>query len=157
MDSLDINIRASTKCYWKIKGTIKIYLPTDIRKEGSAYDLTLAIGILAASEQIGGGSAVSDYYIAGELALDGSLQPIRGALPNASTAARTSKSATSARPSISGIWTGTAGGGGDDSEVTNQTICCAHKTFLKKNAFCAQHFFYLCTVKLYLKSHGYAL
>ena len=55
--------------------------PADIRKEGSAYDLTLAIGILAASEQIAGASELDDYYIMGELSLDGSLQPIRGALP----------------------------------------------------------------------------
>ena len=55
--------------------------PADIRKEGSAYDLTLAIGILAASEQIAGAAELEDYYILGELSLDGSLQPIRGALP----------------------------------------------------------------------------
>ena len=55
--------------------------PADIRKEGSAYDLTLAIGILAASEQIAGAAELEDYYIMGELSLDGSLQPIRGALP----------------------------------------------------------------------------
>lgn len=55
--------------------------PADIRKEGSAYDLTLAVAILAASEQIKGGEQLQDYYIMGELSLDGSLQPIRGALP----------------------------------------------------------------------------
>jgi len=55
--------------------------PADIRKEGSAYDLTLAIGILAASEQIAGAEKLEDYYIMGELSLDGSLQPVRGALP----------------------------------------------------------------------------
>ncbi|MDP2423793.1 MAG: YifB family Mg chelatase-like AAA ATPase [Bacteroidales bacterium] len=54
--------------------------PADIRKEGSAYDLTLAIGILAASEQIKH-DQVGDYIIMGELSLDGSLQPIKGALP----------------------------------------------------------------------------
>lgn len=54
--------------------------PADIRKEGSAYDLTLAIGILAASGQINA-STVSDYVIMGELALDGSLRPIKGVLP----------------------------------------------------------------------------
>lgn len=54
--------------------------PADIRKEGSAYDLPLAIGILAASEQIKA-DKVSDYIIMGELSLDGSLQPIKGALP----------------------------------------------------------------------------
>ena len=54
--------------------------PADIRKEGSAYDLTLAIGILAASGQINNQN-VSDYMIMGELSLDGGLQPIKGALP----------------------------------------------------------------------------
>lgn len=54
--------------------------PADIRKEGSSYDLTIAIGILAASEQINP-SRVGDYIIMGELSLDGSLQPIKGALP----------------------------------------------------------------------------
>ena len=54
--------------------------PADLRKEGSAYDLTLAIGILVASEQIKA-AEVAQYMIMGELSLDGSLQPIRGALP----------------------------------------------------------------------------
>jgi magnesium chelatase family protein len=54
--------------------------PADIRKEGSAYDLTLAIGILAASEQVDS-KELADYIIMGELSLDGSLQPIKGVLP----------------------------------------------------------------------------
>lgn len=54
--------------------------PADIRKEGSAYDLTIAIGILAASGQINA-EAVGDYLIMGELSLDGGLQPIKGVLP----------------------------------------------------------------------------
>src|SRR5690606_20717997 len=54
--------------------------PADLRKEGSAYDLTLAIGILVASGQIQSGET-DKYIIMGELSLDGSLQPIRGALP----------------------------------------------------------------------------
>jgi len=54
--------------------------PADMRKEGSAYDLTLAIGILAASNQIKS-EKIGDYLIMGELSLDGSLQPIKGALP----------------------------------------------------------------------------
>ena len=54
--------------------------PADIRKEGAAYDLTLAIGILAASNQIKSEN-INEYVIMGELSLDGSLQPIRGALP----------------------------------------------------------------------------
>ena len=54
--------------------------PADMRKEGSAYDLTLAMGILAASEQIICPD-IENYLIMGELSLDGSLQPINGALP----------------------------------------------------------------------------
>ena len=54
--------------------------PADLRKEGSAYDLTLAMGILAASKQIKN-EALNKYVIMGELSLDGSLQPIKGALP----------------------------------------------------------------------------
>lgn len=54
--------------------------PADIRKEGSAYDLPIAIGILAASEQIAS-DKLDKYIIMGELSLDGSLNPIKGALP----------------------------------------------------------------------------
>jgi magnesium chelatase family protein len=54
--------------------------PADLRKEGSAYDLTLALGILAASRQINADN-ISQYIIMGELSLDGSLQPLKGALP----------------------------------------------------------------------------
>ncbi|MDX1462842.1 MAG: YifB family Mg chelatase-like AAA ATPase, partial [Marinirhabdus sp.] len=55
--------------------------PADMRKEGSAYDLTLAIGILVSSGQIQEKNTLSEYIIMGELSLDGSLQPIGGALP----------------------------------------------------------------------------
>ncbi len=54
--------------------------PADLRKEGSAYDLTFAMGILMASGQIKA-TNIGDYIIMGELSLDGSLQPIKGALP----------------------------------------------------------------------------
>ncbi len=54
--------------------------PADIRKEGSAYDLTIATAILASSGQMGGDN-LDKYLIMGELSLDGSLQPIKGALP----------------------------------------------------------------------------
>ncbi|TMM57109.1 ATP-binding protein [Maribacter algarum] len=54
--------------------------PADLRKEGSAYDLTLALGILTASGQINSEN-LEKYIIMGELSLDGSLQPIKGALP----------------------------------------------------------------------------
>ncbi|QNJ99025.1 YifB family Mg chelatase-like AAA ATPase [Constantimarinum furrinae] len=55
--------------------------PADLRKEGSAYDLTLAMGILVATGQISETIPLKDYIIMGELSLDGKLQPIRGALP----------------------------------------------------------------------------
>jgi magnesium chelatase family protein len=55
--------------------------PADMRKEGSAYDLTLAMGILVATEQIEEKNKLDAYIIMGELSLDGNLQPIRGALP----------------------------------------------------------------------------
>ncbi len=54
--------------------------PADVRKEGSSYDLTIAIGVLAASGQIVP-EELDKYLIMGELSLDGGLQPIRGALP----------------------------------------------------------------------------
>ena len=54
--------------------------PADIKKEGSSYDLPLAIGILAASSQMKS-EIISDYVIMGELSLDGSLHHIKGALP----------------------------------------------------------------------------
>ncbi|WP_026063449.1 YifB family Mg chelatase-like AAA ATPase [Pedobacter arcticus] len=54
--------------------------PADIRKEGSAYDLTIATGILAASNQIPS-EEIGHYLIMGELSLDGEVKPIKGALP----------------------------------------------------------------------------
>lgn len=54
--------------------------PADIRKEGSAFDLAVAIGILAASGQVEK-DKIDQYLIMGEVSLDGGLQPIKGALP----------------------------------------------------------------------------
>lgn len=65
--------------YPKRKITINM-APADIRKEGSSYDLPIAIAILAASEQVSTEN-LDRYIIMGELSLDGSLNPIRGALP----------------------------------------------------------------------------
>ena len=61
--------------------------PADIKKEGSAYDLPLAIGIMAADENLPS-EMLDKYMIMGELSLDGSLLPIRGALPMAIEARR---------------------------------------------------------------------
>ncbi|MBQ6956896.1 MAG: YifB family Mg chelatase-like AAA ATPase [Bacteroidales bacterium] len=61
--------------------------PADLKKEGTAYDLTIAIGILGANGDIENGM-LEEYVIMGELGLDGSLRPIRGALPIAIEARR---------------------------------------------------------------------
>src|SRR5690349_12045214 len=54
--------------------------PADIRKTGTAFDLPIAMGILAASEQIGNAEQLSEYLIMGELGLDGLVLPVKGAL-----------------------------------------------------------------------------
>lgn len=56
--------------------------PADIRKEGASYDLPLAIGMLAGEEKVQS-KRLDRFMLMGELSLDGSLQPIRGALPMA--------------------------------------------------------------------------
>jgi len=61
--------------------------PANLRKEGSAYDLPIALGILASTKQISA-EFMTDYMIIGELALDGSLRQIKGALPIAILAKR---------------------------------------------------------------------
>ena len=55
--------------------------PADIKKTGSAFDLPIAIGVLGASEQIVEPERLKDYVMMGELSLDGTVQPIKGALP----------------------------------------------------------------------------
>ena len=54
--------------------------PADLRKEGSSYDLPLAIAIMAANEKVQP-DRLHEYMLVGELGLDGRLQPVRGALP----------------------------------------------------------------------------
>jgi magnesium chelatase family protein len=79
--------------YWRIETAlkqigyriprIKIVInmaPADLKKEGSYYDLPLAIGMLAATQQLPN-ETLQDYIIMGELSLDGTLRPIKGALP----------------------------------------------------------------------------
>ncbi len=55
--------------------------PADIKKTGTAFDLPIAIGTLAASGQISQPERIAEYVLMGELGLDGKVQPIRGALP----------------------------------------------------------------------------
>jgi len=65
------------------KGAVTVNLaPADMRKQGAALDLPIAVGLLAASDQLAG-ERVSQYLIAGELALDGMVRPVPGALPMA--------------------------------------------------------------------------
>ena len=67
--------------YGKPRHTLTINMaPADIKKEGAAYDLPLAIGMLAAEEEVKTQN-LEQYLIMGELSLDGSLQPIQGVLP----------------------------------------------------------------------------
>lgn len=56
--------------------------PADVRKEGAAYDLPLAIGILAGAEKINS-DKIGDYLMMGELSLDGGLKSVKGVLPTA--------------------------------------------------------------------------
>jgi magnesium chelatase family protein len=63
----------------RIKTVVNL-APADIRKEGSAYDLPIAIACMAATKQIEA-QALDEYLMMGELSLDGSLRPIKGALP----------------------------------------------------------------------------
>ncbi len=74
-------------CYMPRGGVVINLAPADIRKEGSAYDLTIAAGILAATGQMAA-KQLSAYIIMGELSLDGSILPIKGSLPIAIQAAR---------------------------------------------------------------------
>jgi magnesium chelatase family protein len=66
--------------HWPGRQVVINMAPADIRKEGSAYDLPLAVGILAADEKISKGM-LELYVLMGELSLDGRLQPVRGILP----------------------------------------------------------------------------
>lgn len=78
-----INAALTVNGYKKPHHTLTINMaPADIKKEGASYDLPLAIGILAAEEEVK--TALLDkYLIMGELSLDGTLQPIQGVLPMA--------------------------------------------------------------------------
>ena len=61
--------------------------PADLRKEGPSFDLSIAVGVLAASEQVNA-HLLGDYLFLGEMSLDGSLRPIAGVLPIAAAAAK---------------------------------------------------------------------
>ena len=73
---------ALQSCDYRVPGwkTVINLAPANIRKEGSGYDVAIAVGLLAASEQIAA-PYIQDFLILGELALDGSLRDVPGALP----------------------------------------------------------------------------
>ena len=81
-ESYDRIKAATTNCGFKTGvGDITVNLsPADIKKEGSSYDLPLAIAILAANDKVNC-DRLDKYMLVGELGLDGRLQPVRGALP----------------------------------------------------------------------------
>src|SRR5699024_947732 len=64
--------------------------PAGLKKTGSAFDLPIAIGTLAASEQLENAERLKDYVIMGELNLDGTIHAIKGALPMAITSRKES-------------------------------------------------------------------
>jgi magnesium chelatase family protein len=66
--------------HWPGKQVVINMAPADIRKEGSSYDLPLAMGILTADEKVSK-DGIETFVLIGELSLDGSLQPVKGALP----------------------------------------------------------------------------
>ena len=70
----------NTGFFFPLKRIIINLAPADIRKEGSAFDLPIAVGILAASGQVEAGSKLEEIAILGELSLDGALRPVRGIL-----------------------------------------------------------------------------
>jgi magnesium chelatase family protein len=65
---------------WPGKQVVINMAPADIRKEGSSYDLPLAMGILIADEEVRKGE-IESFVLMGELSLDGTLQPVKGVLP----------------------------------------------------------------------------
>ncbi len=72
----------SAGLHWPGRQVVINMAPADIRKEGSAYDLPLAVGIMVASEMVKG-SRLDRMLLTGELSLDGALRPVRGVLPMA--------------------------------------------------------------------------
>lgn len=85
-----LRVTTSLQSYsYKIPGrkTVINMAPADIKKEGSGYDAAIAVGLLAASEQISI-TNIDKYMIMGELSLDGKLRPIKGSLPIAIESAK---------------------------------------------------------------------
>lgn len=84
---MDAALRNNGLYFPRGKGVTINLAPADIRKEGTAYDLPLAVGLLAATEQVPA-ELLADHLVMGELSLDGGVRPIKGALPIALEAKR---------------------------------------------------------------------
>ena len=85
-DRVEAAIKQSGFVYPYKRVTINL-APANVRKAGSLFDLPIAVGMLSATGQIQSDS-LGEYMIIGELSLDGTLRPIRGALPIAIAACR---------------------------------------------------------------------
>src|SRR6059036_2846353 len=84
--------------------------PADIRKDGSAFDLPIAVGILAATEQISS-ERLGRVAVLGELGLEGAIRPVRGALPVALAAREPAGGGRGLRGPCAGGWQSRRAGG----------------------------------------------
>ena len=76
------------------RGRITVNLaPADVRKESAAFDLPIAMGLLAAGSEVLSQERLDDFFVTGELALDGQVRPVRGVLPMALRARQDGKRA----------------------------------------------------------------
>src|SRR5450432_1423493 len=80
LERMESAIKANGYHFPRTKVVINL-APADIKKSGTAFDLPIAMGTLAASEQLENAEKLTDYVIMGELSLDGAVRPIKGALP----------------------------------------------------------------------------
>jgi magnesium chelatase family protein len=87
LQRLESAIKSNDYYMPRIKITVNL-APADIRKSGSSFDLPISVAVLGASEQIAEPERLKDFVIMGELSLDGTVKPIKGALPIAIQARR---------------------------------------------------------------------
>ncbi|MEO8852790.1 MAG: YifB family Mg chelatase-like AAA ATPase, partial [Ginsengibacter sp.] len=80
LERMESAIKTNGYHFPRIKVVVNL-APADIRKSGTAFDLPIAMATLGASEQLENAEKLTDYVIMGELSLDGTVRPIKGALP----------------------------------------------------------------------------
>ncbi|MEP6615600.1 MAG: YifB family Mg chelatase-like AAA ATPase [Ginsengibacter sp.] len=80
LERMQSAIKSNGYYFPRIKVVVNL-APADIKKSGTAFDLPIAIATLAASEQFENPEKLGSYVIMGELSLDGTIRPIKGALP----------------------------------------------------------------------------